>query len=651
MKNHNFIQGAYRSFFMNVVGFVCSIVLLSPIVSTAQTTFYRVYRPAAAATRIEASCIINSSVITGNRFLSVGKHNVTAGTNVQKSGLGLWTGTGSPSGAWKAANRYDRLGYSDHSDYSLNYINQLTVSGAYWGPYPYSGYVAVGARHYVVGNPGIEHTQTWTTIIDPTTRNAVWDHNIVFGNDDEDGSSEGVSAVRDEYSTSDFFVLSKVADFNATDNNTNRVGITRYTSVAGTTDHQVDWILQYAYPEYQLYPVSIVQNYYGDVTVIGNMVPDAGGPSCVFSFTADRATGAVISPLYHFSGGGYYDYDDLWANSATNHNGPYDQIVIAGRATPTGESYTLPMVMTLYPTGALYGCGVYRYKNVSTDNDYLTGQFNNAKMFNQRDAVDNNTVSRLVAVGDIGEQSTYPTQSSAIMMNAPNEFSSHSWTKTQGANLVNSGYTSATSAKWFVAQPLESIPSNPLKGEYVYIGTQINNGAPTINNIASGAFNKLTGFSAECTNEPFFVSNEQIFNEEELEIEATEWTTDEELRTETNSVTHDPFYCTGTSTANYGKTGENVQQEDPNNQVNRNEQADINVRNNTIMVNYTNTQENTVSVTVNDVLGNILIQKSIQCPVGNLSFTLSAKELTTGTYFVSVISPTSRFNKSIVIIK
>lgn len=656
MKNciSNLSQSANRSLFMNVIGVFVIVLLLSPNVSTAHNPFFHVFRPNASGINIEAKCIINSTVIADNRFLSVGKHNVSAPFQSDHfSGLGVWSGDPSgpyPYGTWKSSRIYDRWGYGDAAKYSLNYINQPTVAGN-----NYSGHIAVGTRIFLTGtapNPFVRHVETWTTIINPTTRNAVWDHMIKMGNDDEYGECEGVSAVRDEGNVTDFYVLSKVTDFNPANNNSVRVGIARYTSSGfGGTSHHIDWTQQYAYPDYQLTPVSIVQNYYGNVTVIGNMVPYNGGPSSIFAFTADQSTGAVVSPLYRFTGGGYYNYDDIVANSATNHNGSYDEIVIAGRATPHGENYTLPMIMTLYPSGALYSCGIYRYKNYSTDNDYLTGQFNNAKMFFEGP---NYYDYRLVAVGDIGDHTgsapLYPTKCSAIVMRATNAFATPMWTFTQGANLINEDYTAATSANWVVEESdRDNTPPDPLDpslGEYVYIGTQKSNGGTNLNiNIATGGFHKPTGES-DCTVEPYFVSDEQISNQEELEIEASEWTTDEELRTETNSVTYNPYYCAGISTINQGKINTDEQ---PTAKLN--EQADINLRYDNILISYTNKEENTITITVSDVLGNILIKKNTPCPSGSRMIELNARELQTGTYFVSLVSPTARFNKNIVIIK
>ncbi|MBI3236029.1 MAG: T9SS type A sorting domain-containing protein [Bacteroidetes bacterium] len=558
------------------------------------------------------------------------------------SGLGVWTGDvmSGIAGGWEASRLYDRWGYGDASKYSLNYVNQPTVAGGLFAG-PYSGHVAIGTRFFLTGNPSIRHVETWTTIINPTSRNAVWDHIIKMGADDEDGECEGVSAVRDEGNITDFFVVSKVTDYTPADNNSVRVGITRYTSNGASILHQVDWMQQYAYPDYNLIPVSIVQNYYGNVTVIGNMVSNTGGASGIFAFTVDQTTGAVVSPLYHFTGGAYYD--NLEANSATNHNGSYDEIVIAGKAIPDGQGYTLPMIMTLYPSGALYSCGIYRYKNASTDNNYLTGQFNNAKMFFEGP---NYYDYRLVAVGDIGDQGTYPGVSSAIAMRATNSFATPLWTYTQGANLVNSGSTAATSAKWVVEEPDRiNTPADPAVGEYVYIGTQRSNGITTNLNIASGGLDKQTGGS-ECTVEPYFVSNEQVLNQEELEIEASEWTTDEELRTETNSVTYNHYYCSGSSTINAGKISE-----EEKSTVKPNEQAEISLRYDNIIISYTNKEENTITITVSDVLGNILIKKNTPCPSGSRTIELNAKELRTGTYFVSLVSPTARYNKNIVIIK
>jgi hypothetical protein len=469
-----------------------------------------------------------------------------------------------------------------------------------------------------------------------------------MGENDEDGISDGVSAVRDEYSISDFFVLSHVNDFQYTDNNVNRVGIIRYQSSGGTITHQVDWMQQYAYPDYQLYPVSIVQNYYGDITVIGNMVPsDNNAPSCIFAFTVDRLTGAVVSPLYRFSGGGYYDYGDLVANSATNHNGAYDEIVIAGKATPQGQNYTLPMIMTLYPSGALFSCGIYRFKNFSTDDNYLTGQFNNAKMFYEGSGYFD---YRLVAAGDIGTQSSYPGVSSAIMMHANNATATPDWYKTQGSNLVNEGYPAQTTARWLVAEPKRPFPPDPYKGEYVYIGTHRDNLSMGILNIASGAFDKQTGFSDNyCTDDPYFVSREQVTTEEQLEIEASNWATSDLLRTETNTITDDPVFCKTTSP--YIESGKISTDEQPTQEVRYTEQADIILKYDNVLINYTNSEENVVKLVVSDVLGSTLIQKSIPCSSGNHTFALNVKELKTGAYFVSVISPSNRFNKNIIIVK
>ncbi len=631
------------SLLMNITfALLIGIMLPLTVATTSAQLFYREY-DAGGTTNSDGRCILRIDQ-TNDEFLSVGQYSGNP------CGFALWTAL---NGIYNQGTTYDRVPNADYSDYGLNFIGDQTVSGSknINSPYTpiYTGYPATGFRVVSVGSPVVLHPATWTTIIDPSNHNNKWDHVITNGNEDV---SVGVGVVRDKTSTKDFFVVSHVS--NLVNANLQRIGVTRYKHVNGDPGHIVDWSYEYDLDEFKLIPVGIVQANNNDIIVAGNITDTSSGPNRIFTIVLNNVTGAIVTQLTSYDATGY---DEVFANSITGPHLPNNTFLVAGKANEANTSYIYPLLMELDASAGFNQWGIYRYHRYVDDQDtYLNGQFKCAKIFNQEtDATYHYTGYRITAVGELGAIAPGSTQ--ALIMNTDNLSSTPTWTKRQGKEF-NSSATN-TIANWFVHQERQEIPddvdtplineyepADPLRGEYVYIGTQSGGGA---NQAVSGGFKKIDG-SSECATTPYF---EYVDNPEygmyQYEATGDYWGNDEDLSTTKADRTLSPYKCSGALFTVASGNKIRAEQEAVTSVIK--EHAEITHARELLTITYTNTDDNSVKLIVTDLLGNTIAEQIVTCTQGNYTFTLSTQEFETGPYFIAVISPTSRYNKSIIIVK
>lgn len=81
------------------------------------------------------------------------------------------------------------------------------------------------------------------------------------------------------------------------------------------------------------------------------------------------------------------------------------------------------------------------------------------------------------------------------------------------------------------------------------------------------------------------------------------------------------------------------------------ENASFTVLGDAVNITYSSSEDAAIKMVLVDVLGNTLADMNVQCTSGTHYYTINTNDLLTGSYYVALISPTSRFNKNIVIIK
>ncbi|MBK9247710.1 MAG: hypothetical protein IPM69_06240 [Ignavibacteria bacterium] len=279
-----------RSFKMNITLALLAIIFLPLLaVTTSAQGYYRNYTTGAYNVQNEARCIIKPG---GGlyKFLSVGQFWEPY---LPSSGHAIWAKANGvldiPTGPLflpvTNASKYNRVGYQDYSDYSLNFVEETMTSGNFNPGSSYSAHPATGVKTYL--EDGVLYSNTWTTLIDPLTKNTIWDHVIYNAQSD---ISFGIGVVTDPNGF-DFYVVSHIS--NVVDATLQRVGVTKYEYIFGNNGHQVAWSREYVLEGYTLAPVGIVDAG-NDVVVAGNLNP--GGK--IFTLVIDKATGFISRQIY-----------------------------------------------------------------------------------------------------------------------------------------------------------------------------------------------------------------------------------------------------------------------------------------------------------------------------------------------------------------
>ncbi|MBK9246569.1 MAG: hypothetical protein IPM69_00275 [Ignavibacteria bacterium] len=651
------ISSRSSSFWMNftfalLVGSMLPLLVAS---TSAQVPFFREYAPSTTDATNEGRCIIRP--LAGNdKFLSIGQFFEP---NLPTSGHGIWTNN---LGTLNTATNYNAAPFDDLADYALEFIEDSMVTGTY-GTYDptYTGHPAVGYKilDETIGETVYKVAHTWPIILDPTDRQIKWDHIIDNGDDDH---SFGVSLVRDQTSTNDFFVLSYLE--NVVTANMRRFAVTQYTWVLGDDGHQVGWTFEYNLDGYQLYPEGIVQGTDDELVVVGNVVANTGGDTRIFSCQIDHTNGAIANfRIYETFDPWRTENPLVWdgniiANSVT---GPYTDghFLIAGKAMlndfdPIDELpgiSEIPMIFSINSNLTENQMALYPYKTTSEDELYLNGEFNCAKQVVQTYAgAPAPGVARVTAVGRLGNSSTYPTTTGAFVMNATNLNTLNGipgWATLQSTDFTTGTSPTASTAKWFVPAPDTVLSSfAAINGTYIYTGHQTGGG--TLNAI-QGSVKKVDGTS-ECYTTPY--SDGVIYPPVESETEEpdyTEWGDPVEDSTVLDTPELSPLKCNG-GTISAGKRG-SIDEPITGNAPASGESATITVVGYALNIQYSTTEASSIKLVVVDLLGNMLVNQRVSCSYGTHYYTIDTKDWLIGPYFVSVISAWSLTNKNIVIIR
>ncbi|MBS1538789.1 MAG: hypothetical protein JST20_13715 [Bacteroidetes bacterium] len=621
------------------------LVVLMPLlmVNASAQVFFREYAPATAGASNLGRCIVRPLAGT-EKFLHVGQYSETTPAHTAHA---IWT---NDDGTLNAATNYDRTANEDNLSYSLNFAEDHMVNGSYNMVFPfnpmYSGHPATGYKVFEIGDPTQLLPATWTTIIDPVTHNNVWDHIITNQNFD---ISVGKSVIRDQSSTNRFFVLSDLSGMN-NNGNPQRFAVTRYDWVGGNAGHQMTWSIEYNLDDYRLYPVGIVQDNYDHLVVVGNAVLTQGGKMRIFTCRIHHTLGTILSfTIYNVAVPtpmGPLPWDgDVIANSVTG-GAPYtnNYLLIAGKATLSGGNISYPMIFSLSSTLVSNQMAIFKYKNPNCSGDYLNGEFNCAKEY----PVGGSTPT-VTAVGSIGELD-HPGKKDAFILNTSDMTTGTgatvpNWARTHGV-YFDTADSAVTTAEWFVAAP------DPLTGgdRLVYTGWQSTLPANGIHAV-SGSVLLAGGTNTECYAVP---CSSSVLNPIITTItktpDTTKWGEDVEELTYPYSPELDPKYCHDGDVIDFGKSAG----EDGEPMIGMNkygENAIFTVLENSINITYTSSEDAMITLVLVDILGNTLATMKAKSTLGTHYYTISTKDLVTGSYLVAVVSPKSRFNKNIVIIK
>ena len=558
---------------------------------------------------------------------------------------------------------YNRIPSDDIGEYSLEFVENNMVSAFDVPNLVYTGHPATGNKIYgetINGNITLlKHT--WTTIINPTDRDRKWDH--VISNNDKD-HSYGKCLVRDQTSTNDFFVLSNITN---TDESSNRFGVTQYEWLVANTTHTQGWSYEYTLEGYQLYPAGIVQGNDDELVVAGTAVQNSNGRTRIFTCKIDHTNGNI--PIFRI-----YEAKDPFAVQpplpaptvkwqgnivANSITGYYSEghLLIAGKATRNvyrsaiPEAIEFPLIYSIDSYLNINSLNIYPFKTNSNATGYLSGEFNCAKESDHLYGTYSQNETRVIAVGKLGDSSTYSTITDAFSMNASELSSTGSgtpgWYVLQGTDFTPGTTPTATTAKWVVAPPDTSPGGSIWVGEFIYTGFQSGGG---ITHAIQGAVKKLDG-TTECYSVPY--SDGVIRPDctvDTLTPSKEAWGTSFDDPTTLDYSAHSPLQCTGGSTISAGKIGY-VEEPIPGLTDSQNNISTITLSGDALNVMYSSSENCNIKLVVVDLLGNRMVEQRVVCSSGIHHYTIDTKDWLTGSYFVSVISPTSLNNKNILIIR
>lgn len=642
------------SYRMNITFALLIGIMLPLMVATtsAQVQYFREYAPTATDATNYGRCIIRPAA-GDDKLLSVGRY---LEPGVPSSGHGIWT---NKNGTLNAATIYNRIPNYDDGEYSLEFIEDNMVSAYDGASLEYTGHPATGNKIYgeTIGGSVTLLKHTWTTIIDPTDRDRKWDNVITNANNDH---SYGKCLVRDQTSTNDFFVLSNITN---TDETNNRFGVTQYEWLGANTYHTQGWSYEYTLEGYQLYPAGIVQGNDYELVVAGTAVQNSNGRTRIFTCKIDHTNGNI--PTFRI-----YEVLDPYELTPTSWNGkivansitgPYSEghFLIAGKATRSvyesqiPQAIEFPMIVSIDSYLGVNSFNIYPFKINNLTGNYKNGEFNCAKELQHFYGPNSLNYTRVIAVGKLGDSATYPAVTAAFSMNASDLSSTGTgtpgWYILQGTDFTTGTSPTATTAKWVVSTP-DTTPfpvGSTYKGEFIYTGEQSGGG---ITHAIQGAVKKLDGTS-ECYTVPY--SDGVLRPEFELEYptpDKTSWGTSVDDPTTMDDPALTPLQCTGGSTISAGKRGY-IEEPLPGNSDFLNNIATIDISGDALNVMYISSENSSIKLVVVDLLGNRLVEQRVECSAGSHAYTIDTKDWITGSYFVSVISQTTQYNKSIVIVR
>jgi len=620
--------------------------------------FFKRYVP----TNTDEKNVGNGIIYTGNNFLNVGNH---VDDNNDLFGHAVFTT--SFSGLIDLSPRqprdYNRVPYEDYSHYSLNSIYDTVVYGSYETLCPYlpfyEGHPATGTKIEMVGSPVTLVNRTWTTMIDPIDGSRLWDHVIRTNNGD---LSTGRQVVADQEDESSFYVLSNIT--NANDADRILFAVTKYEWTPGSNGHQVVWSQEYDIEGYNLVAGGIAQSsftfYDSYIAVAGTAYAETGSQrGRIFAIALNRTNGTPSSPfrVYEMNEFGEQDHfgGDFVANSLTSHS-YYPDFIISGYVRKDtiyedeveGEihaKYKWPLLFSV-PVSTLLAQNplpppevsqviAYKYQRGLSNEPIMEGEFNCAKWIPSRGEYLNSqnqwvpdTLWSIVAVGNIGDSSTYPLEKEAIMQEATilkdDGGAFPLWVNFQGADFTQGMSPVITDAKWFTTFNVSSVAV-----KHVYTGYQETNGERYMVN---GSMRYSDG-DTEC-----FSSPEQQ-NWEYYEVSTVsktpiveEWGIDDDEPTVASDPDIESNSCSG-SAESYSISSPKLGESMPGMSTTT---AFFSFANNNLTIQYYSPSSELMEYCIMDLLGIVKVKGMQHIVAGTSVQQLNIENLSSGSYIVSV---------------